>query len=130
MWQGGRVQGELTHDVVHDGIGGLMGDPDTAANDPIFWLHHANIDRLWNRWLQQNPGVNPDANSIWGQQAFTFMDENGNPVTQPAYRSLEYVTDNLIDYKYDAGDRGNLRYNAPHPGWTVGAAVCLADLRL
>ena len=35
---------------------GLMTNPDTAALDPIFWLHHANIDRLWNVWLRQKPG--------------------------------------------------------------------------
>ena len=34
------------HDVVHVSLNGLMDDPDTAAEDPIFWLHHANIDRL------------------------------------------------------------------------------------
>ena len=33
---------------------GLMSDPDTAGLDPIFWLHHANIDRLWEVW-RQNP---------------------------------------------------------------------------
>jgi tyrosinase len=32
---------------------GLMTNPDTAALDPIFWLHHANIDRLWGKWLRQ-----------------------------------------------------------------------------
>jgi hypothetical protein len=39
------------HNVVHDDIGGLMRDPNTSARDPIFYLHHANIDRLWKRWL-------------------------------------------------------------------------------
>jgi tyrosinase len=42
---------------------GLMTNPDTAALDPIFWLHHANIDRLWNVWLRQkrSPGDPADA---------------------------------------------------------------------
>ena len=53
------------HDMVHANVGGmtrpgLMSDPDTAALDPIFWLHHANIDRLWESWkivpqVQGNP---------------------------------------------------------------------------
>lgn len=29
---------------------GLMSSPVTAGLDPIFWLHHANIDRLWEVW--------------------------------------------------------------------------------
>ncbi|MDD0976094.1 tyrosinase family protein [Pseudomonas fontis] len=34
---------------------GLMYDPDKAALDPVFWLHHANIDRLWQVWLNRDP---------------------------------------------------------------------------
>ncbi|HEY1055370.1 MAG TPA: tyrosinase family protein [Emticicia sp.] len=32
------------------GVGGLMSDPDTAGLDPIFYLHHCNIDRMWAAW--------------------------------------------------------------------------------
>ncbi|WP_347900906.1 tyrosinase family protein [Pseudomonas purpurea] len=62
---------QTPHNVVHVEVGfksakfphtlGLMTDPDTAALDPIFWLHHANIDRLWEVWLKNNPHhQNPD----------------------------------------------------------------------
>lgn len=51
------------HDLVHGdvgGRGGLMSDPRTAALDPIFWLHHANIDRLWEVWrARDNRNKNP-----------------------------------------------------------------------
>ncbi|MBE1507936.1 tyrosinase family protein [Rhizobium viscosum] len=40
---------------------GWMTNPDTAALDPIFWLHHANIDRLWNVWLRQKRRPNDSA---------------------------------------------------------------------
>ena len=44
-----------------------MGDPLTAAQDPIFWLHHANIDRLWNHWLQQGGGrADPTDSALCG----------------------------------------------------------------
>lgn len=36
------------------GVGGWMSAFDTAALDPIFWLHHCNIDRLWSVWLRRN----------------------------------------------------------------------------
>jgi tyrosinase len=32
----------------------------TAAYDPIFWIHHTNIDRLWSLWQRANPGAVPD----------------------------------------------------------------------
>ena len=28
-----------------------MGVLETAARDPLFWAHHANIDRLWDVWV-------------------------------------------------------------------------------
>lgn len=50
------------HNLVHTevgGRGGLMSNPDYAALDPIFYLHHANIDRMWAGWNQKylNPKV-------------------------------------------------------------------------
>ena len=27
----------------------------TSPNDPVFWLHHCNIDRLWAEWRVQHP---------------------------------------------------------------------------
>jgi hypothetical protein len=44
------------HAAVHISISGWMGSVPTAAQDPIFWLHHSNIDRLWNLWLAQGGG--------------------------------------------------------------------------
>ena len=42
-----------------------MSDPDTAGLDPIFWLHHANIDRLWEVW-RNNPATHVDpADANW-----------------------------------------------------------------
>jgi tyrosinase len=37
------------HDQVHVRIGGDMGGF-MSPLDPTFWLHHCNIDRLWDRW--------------------------------------------------------------------------------
>ncbi|MGW2539415.1 tyrosinase family protein [Kitasatospora sp. NPDC001574] len=35
----------IIHDEIHAYIGGQMGDPAVAGFDPIFFLHHANVDR-------------------------------------------------------------------------------------
>lgn len=44
------------HNPVHVMIGGFeggwMSDPDFAGLDPIFWLHHCNIDRMWEAWMK------------------------------------------------------------------------------
>jgi len=36
-----------------------MSDIRISPADPIFWLHHAQIDRLWSQWQVANPGKNP-----------------------------------------------------------------------
>lgn len=70
----GRIESQ-PHNIVHSTIGGWMGDPNTAAQDPIFWLHHANIDRLWEKWLELGDGrSNPTENEIWMNTPFTFYD--------------------------------------------------------
>ncbi|KJH73445.1 tyrosinase family protein [Aliterella atlantica] len=96
-------KGELErrpHDQVHASIGGLMGNPITAAQDPIFWLHHANTDRLWERWLRQGGGrVNPTDDIDWMNDTFTFFDENRNAVRMSARNILDTATQ--LNYIYD-----------------------------
>ena len=48
---------EGVHGTVHVILGGNghMSYPDLAAFDPIFWLHHCNIDRLFAMWQVLNP---------------------------------------------------------------------------
>jgi tyrosinase len=39
------------------GVGGTygqMGDPFASPADPIFWMHHANLDRVWWSWQKRD----------------------------------------------------------------------------
>jgi len=40
------------HTIGHQGIGGEMGDLFTSTNDPLFYIHHAGLDRLWAMWQE------------------------------------------------------------------------------
>ncbi|MFM9069373.1 MAG: tyrosinase family protein, partial [Planctomycetota bacterium] len=42
------------HNGVHNWIGGDMGTG-ASPNDPVFFLHHANIDRMWHAWQKKHP---------------------------------------------------------------------------
>jgi tyrosinase len=90
------------HNVIHNRVGGptgWMSDPDCAARDPIFWLHHANIDRLWQVWLNQNAGrANPLGSQEWTTQTFTFFDADGSQVQKTGCEILDMITQ--LDYQY------------------------------
>lgn len=50
---------EGVHNSGHVWVGGSMGSIPTAPADPVFWMHHAEIDRRWAIWQAANPGQNP-----------------------------------------------------------------------
>ncbi|HVT12416.1 MAG TPA: tyrosinase family protein [Fimbriimonadaceae bacterium] len=50
------LQIENVHDGVHGWVGGDMGVVASSAYDPIFFAHHAMIDRIWYLW-QLRQGV-------------------------------------------------------------------------
>jgi len=98
---GGRF-GELEqtpHGAVHVDIGGLMRNPDTAALDPIFWLHHANIDRLWEIWRNGSGHSDPTSPS-WRNLSFTLHDATGQVVTFSPADVLD-TTAAPWSYQYD-----------------------------
>ncbi len=92
----GEVE-ETPHNAVHNGLGGLMRNPLTAAQDPIFWLHHANIDRLWVEWIAL--GHSDPSEPTWLGQKFEFFDVGGGLVALTPAQILDTVKD--LDYEYD-----------------------------
>jgi tyrosinase len=48
---------EDVHNGVHTWFNGSMAIIPLAAYDPIFWAHHAMVDRLWYLWQLRNPGA-------------------------------------------------------------------------
>lgn len=75
------------HDNIHVVVGGdvtrigcdegWMTDPNCAALDPIFYLHHSNIDRLWAKWLAQGDGRANPTHPSWTEEEFSFFDADG-----------------------------------------------------
>ncbi|MEX0791156.1 MAG: tyrosinase family protein, partial [Actinomycetota bacterium] len=101
---GGGANGELEnvpHGAVHVTVGGLMGSFNTAGLDPIFWLHHCNIDRLWEVWDRQtSPARNNPATDNWTtDQTFHFRNASGADVTQVSGGVVN--TRDQLSYIYD-----------------------------
>jgi hypothetical protein len=45
------------HNDVHNWCNGTISTPETAAKDPIFWLLHSNVDRIWDAWQLTHTGT-------------------------------------------------------------------------
>ncbi len=93
----------VPHGAVHVGVGGTrppgwMSRFETAARDPIFWLHHANIDRLWEAWLRSgSPRANPTL-AAWRNQRFSI----GSGAARTSMRVREVLDPTVppLDYRY------------------------------
>ncbi|MDQ3953758.1 MAG: tyrosinase family protein [Actinomycetota bacterium] len=88
------------HNVIHMAVGGLMGNPVTAALDPLFWLHHANVDRLWGVWLASPGGhVNP-RRAAWLDTSFSFPTP-GASGAHATFRVRDVLETSALGYAYD-----------------------------
>jgi len=113
----GMVEG-YGHNHIHELVGGLMGRLTTAATDPIFWLHHANVDRVWATWhARQSANVYPadwtarTLNGFVGSRGEDTGDWRVGNVLET--RSLGYSYDHLYPFPVfsapDAGPPGATR---------------------
>jgi tyrosinase len=81
-----------------------MGDTPKAARDPIFWLHHVNIDRLWESWrLADADGKSardPVDNAGWRRHGkFAFAEPNGERVEMTVSDAL--IAAKRLNVQYD-----------------------------
>ncbi|RIB29670.1 common central domain of tyrosinase-domain-containing protein [Gigaspora rosea] len=93
---------EVLHDSFHDafgGPGGHMTYADIASFDPIFFLHHCNVDRQIAIWQACHPDVwiigNADTEGTFTQAADKFIDEN-TPLAPFRKSENEYWTSKLV----------------------------------
>jgi tyrosinase len=52
------------HGSGHFSLGGIELDVFVSPSDPMFWLHHAQIDRLWAIWQGQD--LRGRTRQVWG----------------------------------------------------------------
>lgn len=92
-----KFNNPITNSVTNTG---LMGWVPTAGFDPVFWLHHSNIDRIWQQWTNSDNGKMITLEELKSVEwPYVFFDENG--------KKVEYTMDSVIkiiynmDYDFD-----------------------------
>lgn len=122
--EGGYGEGR-SHNIVHVWVGGLVIDNNKitdcgamayggSPNDPVFWLHHSNIDRLWADWQLHQDHWNLDHKGYQplsgGPVSFNVNDPMlpwGGPIT-PASVANFYRIDSK-GYKYNKYFRDDIK---------------------
>jgi tyrosinase len=128
---------QTPHNDVHSEVGGDMGAFATAGLDPVFWMHHANIDRLWVVWLGQDVTENPNPAGAWGTRRARFHGPGGGEVSGTM---ADAVDTHHLGYDYEdtsvpAPDRRRRRRPMPseppsdQPAELVGATEEPVELR-
>lgn len=107
----------MPHNLVHNCIGGVGPlDPGPYGNmtnflspvDPIFFLHHANMDRLWDVWTRKQKNLKlpylPEKQDLktFSDEPFLFYVEGkGNYITNG--KAGDYLSTDVFEYDYAPG---------------------------
>ena len=103
-------RGPNLHNRGHGWVGGSM-LPMTSPNDPIFFMHHCMVDKLWYEWQLRFPGQGylPVNNGPFGQNETDPMDST--PASPIGARPLDVLDSRVLNIEYD-----QLLPGTPDPG--------------
>ena len=86
------------HNTVHGFVGGIMSSFQ-SPRDPVFWMHHNMIERVWWEWNVVRGHANTN-DAAWNNFSLAgmFVDGNGTAVS-PTVGSLNLAP--LLSYQFD-----------------------------
>ncbi|HEX2460285.1 MAG TPA: tyrosinase family protein [Vicinamibacterales bacterium] len=88
------------HFFTHVGLGGDMADFSTVGGDPLFYLHHNNLDRIWESWNRLGNKNPTDPKYL--NRKFSYGDRSGKRADLPV--SMGDRTAQL-GYEYDSYEK-------------------------
>jgi Common central domain of tyrosinase/Kelch motif len=88
------------HFFTHVSLGGDMADFSTVGGDPMFYLHHANIDRLWESWNRLGNKNPTDPRYL--NRKFSYGDRSGKRADLPVSMADRTVP---LGYEYDSYEK-------------------------
>ncbi|SFJ01233.1 tyrosinase family protein [Nitrosomonas sp. Nm34] len=100
------IYNTVVNDEVDPGCGkgcGMMAEVPSAGFDPIFWLHHGNVDRLYQNFIISNPNSNITLDQLesvkWPYNFFKVRGFTGEEVKLSMPEVLKDISS--INYQYD-----------------------------
>jgi N-acetylneuraminic acid mutarotase len=88
------------HFFTHLALGGDMAEFSTVGGDPLFYLHHANIDRIWESWNRLG-NTNP-TDPKYLNRKFAYGDRSGKRTDLPVSMADRVAQ---LGYEYDSYEK-------------------------
>lgn len=87
-----RAVGGIIDSSTGEGTAGAMATPPTAGFDPIFSIHHSNIDRLWAEWscIPGKKWGKLPSDYWFNERPWFFFDVDGKVVNEPRKTYFDY----------------------------------------
>jgi tyrosinase len=87
------------HNTPHRWIGGLMGEV-YSPGDPVFFLHHCNIDRIWANWQKKHNYLNeyPPNDQIVDRNGQIIQFTNRNHKMSPWNDINDKIVEEVLDF--------------------------------
>lgn len=124
------------HNMVHGALAGDLGFMGALLSpvDPIFWLHHANVDRLWDVWTRrQRAGGLPHLpagadGERWQNDAHPFfVDGKGQALNDRSTRN--YIDNVALGYAYEPGSGEELVQQTASAGAAASRPGMIMQIR-
>ncbi|PNX87454.1 polyphenol oxidase, partial [Trifolium pratense] len=80
-----------------------------AGRDPLFYAHHANVDRMWSVWKTLGKKRKDFTDPDWLESEFLFYDENKNLVK---VKVKDCANDRKLGYVYQDVDIPWIKYKS------------------
>ncbi len=113
------------HNKVHNNVGGITDQGDVGGFmqsnlspvDPLFFLHHSNIDRIWDVWTRKQTAKSYPARPVgdvdhpndyakWKSEPFLFfVGPDQKPVAKNTAGAYEAIGDFAYDYQPGSGEQ-------------------------
>jgi tyrosinase len=91
------------HNPGHTFVGGFGETMSSRASpgDPVFYLHHCMVDKVWTDWFREHPsstgsGLNTSMRTFDGYPGFPNTTVDATDWVNPRTRKLWYAYDNLL----------------------------------
>ena len=88
------------HSAGHIYIGADMYESSGSPNDPMFFLHHAQVDRLWAAWQQDNLRKGGETAVDYGNPGYPET-HRGSLFVWPEIKASEMFDYRSLGYRYD-----------------------------